>query len=91
MALIYRNGPVNVEVLAPTNCQISLSFDLDNLTYIKLLDLKWNPGSDNFSYKVVLDEKDVTKRTNLSQIARLFDPQDILTPVTLLVKHMQHL
>lgn len=54
----------------------------------KTLGVYWNPNSDTFSYLVnSIEVADyVTKRTMLSQIAKLYDPLGLLGPVILQAK-----
>lgn len=68
----------------------SCSFDNDG--GLKVLGLKWQPLSDNFSYSVLQLNEQCTKRSILSDIARIFDPLGFLTPITLYAKVlMQHM
>lgn len=60
----------------------SLSFETKPHATIKILGLQWQPCSDNFVYKIETLENKCTKRTILSDIARIFDPLGFLTPVT---------
>jgi len=56
---------------------------------IKTLGLYWDSNSDCFVYKVTLpamDEHKITKRSILSNIARLFDPLGLLGPVIVIAK-----
>ncbi|CAG7829316.1 unnamed protein product, partial [Allacma fusca] len=54
---------------------------------IKTLGLLWNPASDEFSFTNQPPKSaKVTKRTVLSEIARIFDPLGFLTPVTIRAK-----
>ncbi|XP_044759024.1 uncharacterized protein LOC123316838 [Coccinella septempunctata] len=70
--------------------QQSLNFD-DN-SVLKILGLRWFPSGDHFSYSIDINEKPVTKRTILSDLAHIFDPIGFLTPFTFFVKHLiQHL
>ena len=55
---------------------------------IKTLGVSWDASSDNFCFKAPIDIglKHLTKRQFLSQIARLFDPNGWLAPVTVEAK-----
>lgn len=63
-----------------------LHLDLDTNYTAKILGLKWNPTSDTFTYQVTSLNSLCTKRTILSQLARIFDPIGFLTPVVLYLK-----
>lgn len=59
---------------------------------LKVLGLKWEPSTDTFSFKTLASSKDLTKRTVLSDIAKVFDPLGLLSPVTFWTKQfMQRL
>jgi hypothetical protein len=64
----------------------SLSFDTDDS--LKALGVKWNPSSDNFVFEVTVPvrAKKLTKRTVLSELAKVFDPLGLLTPTTIRAK-----
>ncbi|KAJ8974436.1 hypothetical protein NQ317_014481 [Molorchus minor] len=53
---------------------------------IKVLGLKWHPSLDIFTYNVGFSDRPCTKRTILSELARIFDPLGFLTPLTLFAK-----
>ena len=54
---------------------------------IKTLGIHWHPRMDQFQFKVNLStSKQITKRTILSDIARLFDPLGWLAPIMLTAK-----
>lgn len=59
---------------------------IDRDPALKILGLGWNPSSDHFFYDVRLSESVITKRTVLSQTARIFDPLGWLSPVTFSAK-----
>lgn len=69
--------------LRKTNCQ---GFD-DNITH-KILGLCWDPVFDTFTYKINPVTNPCTKRAILSEIARIFDPLGLLSPLTLFAKHL---
>ncbi|XP_026467880.1 uncharacterized protein LOC113371474 [Ctenocephalides felis] len=52
----------------------------------KLLELKWNPLSDNVSFEIKLTWRKWTKRQLLSVIARIWDPLGFLTPIVVKIK-----
>ncbi|XP_025194768.1 uncharacterized protein LOC112594280 [Melanaphis sacchari] len=63
-------------------------FDASEDPALKLLGLNWDPSSDTFSFKIHSMTKNPTKRSILSDIARIFDPLGILSPITLFSKHL---
>lgn len=69
-----------------------LSLDLETDTTVKILGLQWLPVLDVFTYRINLTNKPLTKRTMLSDLARMFDPLGFITPITIYCKIMiQHL
>jgi len=52
----------------------SVLFDSSEHSVLKVLGLKWGPLADIFSFKVHPSKVNPTKRTVLSDIARVFDP-----------------
>nr|XP_037877020.1 uncharacterized protein LOC119630728 [Bombyx mori] len=55
---------------------------------VKVLGLQWNPKSDSFNFKVQVSSIKCTKRVILSEIAKIYDPLGLLSPVTLFAKHL---
>jgi hypothetical protein len=56
---------------------------------VKCLGILWDTNTDHFMFRVnlkTIPEKDLTKRTILSEIARLFDPLGWLAPVIISAK-----
>lgn len=82
------NNPIVLDSIPPslrqTNCQ---SFDTVD-SFQKVLGMNWNPSSDSFSYKIETIERCCTKRSILSEVARIFDPLGLLAPLTLFAKHL---
>ncbi|XP_062541716.1 uncharacterized protein LOC134209715 [Armigeres subalbatus] len=72
------------------NRALQTSFDLDRDQSIKSLGLLWEPALDQLKYKIKLPQESpdapLTKRSALSQIARLFDPLGLLGPVVVTAK-----
>lgn len=58
---------------------------------LKILGLSWLPRTDYFTFKVVVEDRRCTKRTILSEIARIFDPLGLLSPVTFFAKYLMQL
>ncbi|KAJ8948687.1 hypothetical protein NQ317_000906 [Molorchus minor] len=69
------------------DCQTG-SFSFDDDTAIKILGFKWSPSLDTFSYEVSPLDRPCTKRTILSELARIFYPLGFLTPLTFLAKYL---
>ena len=61
---------------------------LDPDSTIKTSGIQWNPREDFICYSVNLASfpKHVTKRSILSQVAKLFDPLGLLSPVIVKIK-----
>ncbi|XP_071481170.1 uncharacterized protein [Diadema antillarum] len=64
---------------------------LKTITDEKVLGVVWENDSDTFSYKVKLNEDAIqaikmTKRSILSQVARIFDPIGFATPIVIRAK-----
>lgn len=82
------NDPRLLENIPFSDRQNSLCFNSDNDYSLKILGLKWNPVSDCFSYNLDPLDRECTKRTILSELARIFDPLGFLTPLTFLAKFL---
>ncbi|CAG7706308.1 unnamed protein product, partial [Allacma fusca] len=63
--------------------QLPLSFNYDET--VKTLGMYWSPLADDFRFRFQsrADTVKVTKRTVLSEIAKLFDPLGLMSPVTI--------
>ena len=68
------------------NFETPIQFDGENNVSIKILGLHWLPSVDMFSFKTMPMESCITKRTVLSQIAKLFDPLGFAAPAILYAK-----
>ncbi|XP_075163325.1 uncharacterized protein LOC142235960 [Haematobia irritans] len=79
------------ELLAaiPFDCRdpsISIDFDRNN-NVVKTLGIQWNTSDDTFSIRVNFDEREsFSKRSILSESARIYDPLGLLTPSTVVSK-----
>lgn len=80
-SVVLQNIP---QSLRQTNCQ---TFDTAD-SFSKVLGLIWNPKSDIFTYQIDMISSPCTKRNILSEIARIFDPLGLLSPLTLFAKHL---
>lgn len=80
------NCPELLRDLPESHIQMqALSFDSKE-EYLKILGLNWQPRCDSFSYSVEPLNRQCTKRTILSDIARIFDPLGFISPVTIFTK-----
>ncbi|XP_023312160.1 uncharacterized protein LOC108913397 [Anoplophora glabripennis] len=68
--------------------QQDLNFDSDSNTTVKVLGLQWHSSSDSFIFKVTPRESLCTKRSILSEVARIYDPMGFLSPLTLFAKRL---
>ncbi|XP_075150685.1 uncharacterized protein LOC142224785 [Haematobia irritans] len=67
--------------------EVSLDFSTDDTNYTKTLGLAWLPKADQLKVKVNLAPiRSVTKRTVTSDLARIFDPLGLLSPVVVRAK-----
>ncbi|XP_063391892.1 uncharacterized protein LOC134677381 isoform X2 [Cydia fagiglandana] len=55
---------------------------------LKILGLSWLPKEDTFTFKTSLNDCRCTKRSILSDIARIFDPLGLLSPVVFFAKYL---
>lgn len=67
---------------------VSVLFNSDELSHLKVLGLKWDPSTDTLSFKAQSSTPHPTKRSILSDIARVFDPLGLLAPMTFFTKHI---
>ncbi|XP_071571139.1 uncharacterized protein [Temnothorax nylanderi] len=75
--------------LDPKLCSQSLlSFESPEDQFLKVLGLHWYPQSDSFGFQVNPLDRDCTKRTILSELARIFNPLGFLTPLTFAAKRL---
>ncbi|KAJ8980497.1 hypothetical protein NQ317_000613 [Molorchus minor] len=75
-----------------SNSTNQLPFSFEKNASTKILGMQFNTGTDVFFYKTSPLSDQCTKRTILSDLAKLFDPLGLLTPVIFLAKHLiQHL
>ncbi|XP_065080795.1 uncharacterized protein LOC135703477 [Ochlerotatus camptorhynchus] len=84
------NDPAILEGVPSEDREKQLRFEESDVNgVIKTLGLLWDPGSDNFVFRVkpmVECAAPQTKRQVLSEIARLFDPLGVLGPAIVLAK-----
>ncbi|KAI5635765.1 pao retrotransposon peptidase domain-containing protein [Phthorimaea operculella] len=84
------NHPVNRDVLkhiSNLKAVPEVTFDSDS-SFVKVLGLAWNSHEDFFNYQVNQIKRECTKRTMLSELARIYDPIGLLTPLTFSAKHL---
>lgn len=63
------------------NQSINTSFDPKDNTSVKILGFQWNPNTDTFSYQTSSLPSTYTKRSILSNIAKLYDLLGALGPI----------
>jgi len=66
----------------------NFTFDEPQSDYTNVLGLKWEPNLDVLSYQYRPNPVRFTKRTILSEIARIYDPIGLLTPVITNLKRL---
>jgi len=90
----WASNNVHIFEMVPLEaCAMSVSvlFNTGELADLKVLGLKWDPSADTFSFKAQPSLTTPTKRTVLSDIARVFDPLEPLSPMTFFTNYvMQH-
>ncbi|XP_024882128.1 uncharacterized protein LOC112461207, partial [Temnothorax curvispinosus] len=88
----YQSLASHPSVLAGLDPELSsqslLSFESSEDQFLKVLGLRWYPQTDNFGFQVHPLDRDCTKRTILSELARIFDPLGFLTPLTFAAKRL---
>ncbi|XP_039749887.1 uncharacterized protein LOC120626429 [Pararge aegeria] len=62
------------------------SFSDEPPSTLKVLGLKWDPVTDTFQFEVASSNCLCTKRTILSELARIFDPLGFISPLTIKAK-----
>lgn len=80
---ILQTVPEEARAISP-----SVLFDSSERSNFKVLGLKWDPLADTFSFKATASVAIPTKRTVLSDIAKIFDPLGLLAPLTFWTKHV---
>ncbi|XP_024879536.1 uncharacterized protein LOC112459589 [Temnothorax curvispinosus] len=79
--------PAALEGLDTQLCSKSmLDFESSEDQSQKILGLRWHSQSDSFGFQVNALDRECTKRTILSEVARVFDPLGFLAPLTFTAK-----
>ncbi|XDV52444.1 hypothetical protein PO909_021172 [Leuciscus waleckii] len=63
-----------------------LNLDLDMLPVERALGVQWCIESDNFKFRIIIQERPPTRRGILSVVGSIYDPLGILAPVVLTAK-----
>lgn len=87
------NSSEILKAVPASDCSISSAvlFDDEVETGLKILGMQWSPKQDYFSYTFQSPTSTTTKRSILSDLARIFDPLGFLAPITFLTKHLMQL
>ncbi|XP_055840854.1 uncharacterized protein LOC129908416 [Episyrphus balteatus] len=73
--------------IAPQEREVDFLLPFDSSEHIKTLGIKWLPASDSFTFQWTQSKTaEVTKRTILSTIAKLFDPLGWISPCVISAK-----
>lgn len=81
------NHPQLLYNIPQSDLEVNLDFESVETDTIKTLGLVWLPKSDKLGIKVnPRDIKRITKRTVTSDLARIFDPLGILSPIIVTAK-----
>ncbi|CAK1598619.1 unnamed protein product [Parnassius mnemosyne] len=77
------NCPQLLERFPEDQCDMPKDFDISpESNTIKVLEIQWIPQSDEFTYRISLPPiTQITKRSILSTVASLYDPNGWVTPV----------
>uniref|UniRef100_A0A8D8SN73 Integrase catalytic domain-containing protein n=1 Tax=Cacopsylla melanoneura TaxID=428564 RepID=A0A8D8SN73_9HEMI len=75
------NNPLLLESIPPTSCLSSLT-DWNPDESLKILGMYWNNNTDQFSFGVTVENSICTKRNVLSNLAKIWDPLGLISPVT---------
>lgn len=79
--------PILLEAIPESDRETDTLLDFDSKMSVKTLGIQWCPTTDNFMFKISIGEHDVhTKRTVLSDIAKIFDPMGLLSPCIISAK-----
>ncbi|KAH9633686.1 hypothetical protein HF086_009020 [Spodoptera exigua] len=83
------NHPPLLSDLPSKDCLAgAVSFDNTETSTLKILGLQWDPSSDTFGFAIESSDRRCTKRSILSETARIFDPLGFLSPITIQAKCM---
>nr|CAI5833897.1 unnamed protein product [Callosobruchus analis] len=82
------NVPDLLQSVSQSVLQTPLSFDKEGPHFVKVLGLQWHPSEDIFTYAHNATQPHCTKRSILSDIAKIFDPLGLIAPITLWAKHV---
>lgn len=77
-----------LEHLPSDHVELNLPLNLNRDNGIKTLGIQWDPVTDQFGYRINLEtiQSGFTKRSILSDIAKIFDPMGWITPTTIIAK-----
>ncbi|XP_054276497.1 uncharacterized protein LOC128995504 [Macrosteles quadrilineatus] len=85
------NCPEILQDLPQDHLETPVFLEATNHPHFAILGLHWSPISDCFTYNLSLPDGPPTKRSVLSIIARIFDPTEFLSPVTMWAKTLMQI
>ena len=80
------NNPIFMKNVNDELRETSIDFSPNSLSTISTLGLSWSPINDNFVFKFDFPINQATKRSIVSETARIFDPLGLLAPLTIRAK-----
>lgn len=78
-------------ILPELRAVTSTSIDVNLEQSIRTLGMMWNPQKDKFTFATKHVNEKYTKRNNLSDISKLFDPFGLVGPIIVTAKSLMQL
>ena len=80
---IVSNSSDVLKAFPPSECAMSCSVEIGEQSIQHALGLKWDVGSDLFTFEVNIPSRPFTKRGVVSVVNSLFDPLGFISPIIL--------
>lgn len=81
------NNPELLKNIPEADRETNSLLDFDSKMSVKTLGIQWSPQNDQFNFKISFTDRNLhTKRTVLSDIAKIFDPLGWLSPAIITAK-----